>query len=59
MLNHTDTEKREMVDKYVISYLHKDDDKQSLEPVKNNKNDRAFVRGTMPKSKGKVGRPRS
>ena len=58
MLNHTDTEKREIVDKHVISYLHKDDDKQSLEPVKNNKKDRAFVRGTMPKSKGKVGRPR-
>ena len=59
MLNHTDTEKREIIDKHVISYLHKDDDKQSLEPVKNNKKDRAFVRGTIPKSKGNIGRPRS
>jgi len=58
MINHTDTEKREILDKHVISYLCKDDE-QDLTPVKNNSKDRAFVRGTIPKNKSKVGRPRS
>jgi len=39
MLDYKDSEKREIVDKYVISYLCKDDDKQNLIPVKNNKKD--------------------
>lgn len=58
MLNHTDTEKREIFDKHVVSYLCKDDDKQDLSPVKNNKKDRAFTRGIMPKIKSNIGRPR-
>jgi hypothetical protein len=58
MLKHTDTEKRKIFDKHVVSYLHKDDDKQDLSPVKSNSKDRAFIRGIMPKSKGKIGRPR-
>lgn len=58
MLNHSDTEKREILDKYVISYLCKDDKQQDISPVKSNSKDRAFVRGTMPKSKGNIGRPR-
>ena len=59
MLNHTDTKKREILDKHVTSYLCKDDEKQDVAPVKSNKKDRAFVRGIIPKSKGKVGRPRN
>lgn len=58
MLNHTDTKKREILDKHVISYLCKDDKKQDLTSVKDNTNDRAFVRGTIPKAKEKMGRPR-
>ena len=59
MLHHSDTEKREILDKHVISYLCKDDEEQDLTPVKNNSKDRAFVRGIMPKSKSKTGRPRN
>jgi len=58
MLNHADTEKREVLDKYVAFYLYKDDGDQELLPVKSNENDRAFVRSTIPKTKGKRGRPR-
>lgn len=58
MLNHTDVQKREVLDKYVLSYLCKDDENQSIESVKSNSRDRAFVRGTMPKEKKKAGRPR-
>lgn len=56
ILDHHDSEKREKLDK-AISYLCKEDH-QSLEPVKSNRNDRAFTRGTIPKSKGNIGRPR-
>lgn len=59
MLNHTDTKKREILDEHVISYLCKDDKEQDIAPIKSNKNDRAFTRGTIPKSKGNVGRPRN
>lgn len=58
MLHHNDSEKREILDKHVTSYLCKDDDEQDLSSVKSNKNDRAFTRGIMPKSKSKAGRPR-
>lgn len=58
MLHHTDTKKREILDEYVTSYLCKTDEDQDLAPVKNNSKDRAFVRGIMPKSKSKAGRPR-
>jgi hypothetical protein len=57
MINHQDTEKRKILDENVISYLCKDDH-QDIEPIKTNKNNRAFIRGIVPKSKGKVGRPR-
>ena len=58
MLDYTDTVKREILDKHVISYLCKDDEEQDLAPIKSNKKDRAFTRGTMPKSKGNMRRPR-
>lgn len=53
-INHADTEKRKILDKYVISYLCKDDSEQDLAPV-SNKKDRAFVRGTIPKTKSNIG----
>jgi len=56
MLHYGNSEKRKILDKDVISYLCKDE--QSIEPIKTNKKDRAFTRGTISKSKGKVGRPR-
>ena len=60
VLNHTDTEKREILDKHVISYLCKDDEEQDIEPIKHNKRSRAFTRGTLSKSKDKKkGRPRN
>lgn len=59
MLHHSDTDKRKILDEYVTSYLCKTDEEQDLAPVKNNSKDRAFVRGIMPKSKSKTGRPRN
>jgi intein-encoded DNA endonuclease-like protein len=61
MLDHKDKDKREILDKNVIPYLCKDDNNQSIAPISNsnNKRDREFVRGTIPKSKSNVGRPRS
>ncbi len=59
MLNHTDIEKREILDKYVASYIYKDDEEQDIKAEKNNENDRAFTRGTMPKEKSTSGRPRN
>jgi len=58
MLDHRDDEKRKILDESVISYLCKDDH-QDIEPIKENKNSRAFSRGIIAKSKGKIGRPRS
>jgi hypothetical protein len=55
MIGHSDSAKRENLDT-AISYLCKD--KQNIEPIKKNKRDRAFTRGTIPKSKGNIGRPR-
>ena len=57
ILDHKDSKKRENLD-IAVSYLCKDDD-QDIEPIKTNEKDRAFVRGTIPKSKKKLGRPRS
>ena len=57
MLEHKDKEKRKILDEDVVSYLCKDE--QGIEALKTNKKDRAFTRGTLPKSKGNVGRPRS
>ncbi|MCX6076281.1 MAG: inovirus-type Gp2 protein [Campylobacterales bacterium] len=56
MLDHSDSDKRKILDENVISYLCKDE--QTIEPIKENKKDRAFTRGTIPKSKGNIGRPR-
>jgi len=56
MLDHRDYDKRKILDEKVISYLCKDE--QSIEPLKGDKNDKAFTRGTLPKSKGNIGRPR-
>lgn len=56
MLDHTDSEKRKILDEDVLSYLCKDG--QDIAPVKSSKKDRAFTRGLMPKSKEKSGRPR-
>ena len=39
-----------------MAYLVKED--QSIEALKENEKDRIIRRGTMPKSKGNVGRPR-
>jgi hypothetical protein len=57
MLDHRDTEKRKILDEKVISYLCKDE--QDIGVLKENKKDRAFTRGTLPKSKGNMGRPRT
>jgi hypothetical protein len=58
MLDHRDSEKRKVLDEDVISYLCKDDEKQDIKPIKKSKKDRAFIRGTISKSKGNLGRPR-
>jgi len=55
ILEHTDEEKRKNLDG-AISYLCKDE--QDIEPLKTNKKERAFTRGTLPRSKGNIGRPR-
>ena len=57
ILEHRDSEKRKILDEDVISYLCKDD--QAIDSVKKDKKDRAFTRGTIPKNKEKIGRPRS
>jgi hypothetical protein len=56
ILNHSDSDKRKILDEDVIAYLCKDE--QDIEPIKKNKKDRAFTRGTLPKKKDKMGRPR-
>lgn len=57
MLDHRDAEKRKKLD-YALGYLCKDDEKQDIKDIKDNEKDRAFVRGTVPKSKSNAGRPR-
>lgn len=56
MLGHKDNEKREYLDE-AMEYICKDE--QSIESISDNKKDRAFTRGTMPKKKANIGRPRS
>ena len=56
ILDHRDSDKRKVLDEDVITYLCKDE--QRIVPAEENKNARAFTRGAIPKSKGKIGRPR-
>lgn len=56
IIDYKDTEKRKILDEDVLSYLCKDD--QDIGAIKDNKKSRAFTRGTLPKSKKKMGRPR-
>lgn len=56
MLDYRDTEKRKKLDS-AMEYLVKDE--QSIKGLAENKNDRTIRRGTMPKSRGNVGRPRN
>ena len=55
MLDHTDIDKRKNLDN-ALAYLSKDE--QHIDAISDNK-ERSFVRGTMPKSKGNMGRPRT
>lgn len=55
MLDYKDTDKRKNLD-VTIGYMCKDE--QNIEEVTGAKKNRSIVRGTMPKSKSKVGRPR-
>ena len=55
MLDHKDTEKRKHLDK-AMAYLSKDE--QHIDSL-SDKKERSFVRGTMPKRRGNVGRPRN
>jgi len=56
MLNYADHKKRQILNERVISYLCKDE--QDIASVKENIKDRAFLRGTLPKTDKKEGRPR-
>jgi hypothetical protein len=60
IISHDDTEKRKNLIDHAISYLGKDDEKQDIAQVKTEgKNERAFIRGTIPKrKKSNIGRPR-
>lgn len=60
IIDHTDEEKREILDENVLSYLCKDDEDQDIEKTKEDKDTktRAFTRGTLPKDKSTKGRPR-
>ncbi len=55
MIDHTDVEKRKYLDKS-MTYVSKDE--QHINSL-SNKKERSFVRGTIPKSKGNMGRPRN
>lgn len=57
MLDHSESDKRKILDEDVISYLCKDG--QEIDPLKESKKDRAFTRGLITKSKEKLGRPRN
>ena len=54
MLDHNDTEKRKKLDS-AIAYLSKDE--QHIDSL-SDKKEKSFVRGTLPKNKGNIGRPR-
>ena len=55
MLDHKDSEKRKILDEEVLTYLCKDE--QDITPMKNNKREKAFSKGLVPKKSNK-GRPR-
>ena len=55
MLDYKNVEMRKNLDN-AMSYLVKEE--QSIKVLKENEKDRAIRRGTMPKSKGNIGRPR-
>lgn len=57
MIDHRDSEKRKVLDEVVIPYLCKDE--QKVDAVKSNTKDRSLTRGTIPKGKKKIGRPRN
>lgn len=57
MLDHTESDKRQILDENVIAYLCKDE--QDIASVKGSAKDRAFTRGIITKSKEKLGRPRN
>lgn len=56
LINHKDENKRKILEKGVVSYLLKDE--QSIDPIKEDKKSRSFVRGTIPSKKSKKGKPR-
>ena len=56
MLDYKNVEMRKNLDN-AMAYLVKEE--QSIKAIKENEKDRAIRRGTMPKSKGNVGRPRN
>jgi len=56
MLDYRDVEKREKLDN-AMSYLVKEE--QSIKAIKENEKCRAIRRGTVPKNKGNMGRPRN
>ena len=56
MLEHSETNKRRILDEVLLDYLYKDD--QNIKQVAENKNSKAFTRGVATKKKGNVGRPR-
>ena len=56
MIDYKDKDKRQNLEK-TIEYLCKEE--QGIESIKTNTRTKAFIRGTMPKSKGKLGRPRT
>lgn len=55
MLDYRDAKKRRNLD-YAMGYLVKED--QCIEALKENEKDRSIRRGTIPKNKGNIGRPR-
>ncbi len=57
MINYKDSEKREILLDHVASYLCKDED-QHIKSTSDDKINKSFTRGTLPKKKGNIGRPR-
>ena len=56
MIDHKDTEKRKILLENVTSYLCKDE--QVIKSESDDKINKSFTRGTLPKKKGNKGRPR-
>ena len=57
MIDHKDTKKRKMLLENVTSYLCKDE--QVIKSESDDKINKSFTRGTLPKKKGNKGRPRN